>query len=106
MLQLKTSVKLTGLQPQMVLAALIADSLYERSSLLLRITSANDSTHKPGSKHYDGLALDLGTKLEDGSQYTNILKVNLASELRLALGPEYDVVVEANHLHIEFDPKA
>jgi len=65
------------------------------------ITSVIDGKHRPNSLHYSGLAFDLRTrhlKTEDGVK-------NVAAEIRGALGREYDVVVEKDHIHIEYDPK-
>ena len=32
-------------------------------------------------------------------------KVELAMNLTTALGPEFDVILETDHLHVEWDPK-
>ena len=101
-MKLKSGVKLTGLQPQMALAALIVTSVYAPAACT--ITSANDSTHSEGSLHYKGQALDFRTKDYAGD------RVKLRDDVRAALGPDFDVVLEAleqdnEHLHVEYDPK-
>jgi len=32
-------------------------------------------------------------------------KENVYKQLRIALGEQFDVILEADHIHIEFDPK-
>lgn len=102
MLRLKRGVRLRDLSPQMVLAALIVASCYDPADCT--ITSANDSKHSTKSWHYKGFALDFRTKdyVED--------KVALTQKIAEALGPEFDVILEAlgqdnEHLHVEYDPK-
>ncbi len=105
MIALKHSVKLKDLQPQIVLAIQIAEGVWVKyGSPLLVVTSCNDSTHKEGSFHYRGLAVDLRIK--------NISEANqpvLVKDLMVMLGPEYDVIWEDAmgpnaHVHIEWDP--
>lgn len=102
--QLKTGVRLTDLSPQMVLAALVVSSIFEKYHALCTVTSANDSKHSTKSWHYEGRALDFRTKDFHGN------KEVLAMEIRTALGTEFDVVLEdlggiQEHVHVEFDPK-
>ena len=93
------SVNLSGLSLEMIKAVLHAARVWQLHGMSqLTITSANDGTHKPGSKHYDGDAVDLRTwSLPD--------LLGMADQLRQDLGPDYDVVIEQDHLHIEYDPK-
>lgn len=66
-------------------------------------TSVTDGTHKPRSgkksKHYDGLAADFRTRAVDVDYHERI-----AARMREYLTEEYQVVVEGNHIHAEFDP--
>ena len=114
-MRLKYSVKLSGLTPQIVLGAVIIADVYTSldKNAICTITSANDSIHSPKSLHYgregkytDGLcrALDFRTHDFDGD------KQQLLHECKEALGPDFDVVLEAEgspneHLHVEYDPK-
>ena len=105
MLRLKEGVKLTDLCPQMVLAAVSIDALYGQYGVLeCWITSANDSTHSEQSWHYKGRALDFRTHNYLGN------KTELVARIKVNLGDDYDVVLEAvgtsnEHLHVEYDPK-
>jgi hypothetical protein len=67
------------------------------------ITSANDLIHMRNSLHYKNRAFDIRIR--------NILGDNpgaagvWAERMQIALGKDYDVVLEADHIHAEFDPK-
>lgn len=64
------------------------------------ITSGIDGKHMQNSKHYTGHAFDFRTK------YINLdtLK-SIVAELKARLGPDFDVIDEGTHLHVEWDPK-
>ncbi len=96
---IKNGVDLRGLTPQMAIAYTIATKCYGQYDCV--ITSANDSKHGPNSLHYKGQALDLRTRHmnEQGLQA-------VFHKLKEALGEQFDTVLEADHLHIEFQPKS
>ena len=60
------------------------------------ITSARDGKHNEDSFHYKGQAIDLRTK--------HVLEA-LTKQIKEYLGTDYDVVLESDHIHIEWDPK-
>lgn len=98
---IKPGVDLRGLAPQLVLAYVVALDVYrEKVGLPCVITSASDGKHGPNSLHYSGKALDLRTNSLRPDQ---IHPVYLA--LKTALGEQFDVVLESDHIHVEFDPK-
>ena len=80
----------------------VATILYrDRFNKELVITSVRDSQHHVGSLHYIGRAADLRTRdlsPVEQATFTQLLKVELDSH-------GFDVILEANHIHIEFDPK-
>jgi hypothetical protein len=105
MLNFKEGVRLQGLKPQMLIALQVVEEELGKMGVDTWITSANDSDHKKGSKHYEGSALDFRTRHIGGlgkSLATSVAK-------RIAhLG--FDVLYEAGgtpneHLHVEYDPK-
>lgn len=57
------------------------------------VTSIEEGIHSPGSLHYNGNAFDLRPTRTD------------IQHIKHLLGPDFDVVDEQNHYHIEFDPK-
>ena len=67
------------------------------------ITSANDSQHGDASLHYKDKAFDL--RISNITGQVHYEAELWAERLALALGPEYDVVLEKNHIHVEFQPK-
>lgn len=64
------------------------------------ITAGVDGVHMKGSKHYTYEALDLRT-----SNIPPPLVPVYLDKLKTRLGPDYDVVLESDHIHAEFDPK-
>lgn len=100
MITFKQGVRMDGLQPQIVLAILIAESVYRSFGRdLLFITSISDGIHSPNSLHYSGNAVDLRIMGIDPFIVTNI-----KNKLSAYLGDNYDVVLEKTHIHIEYDP--
>jgi len=59
----------------------------------------------PSSYHYKGLAVDIRLPSKYIDNVPSI-DLNLANNIRNALGSEYDVVLESSHIHVEYDPKA
>ena len=64
------------------------------------ITSILDGTHGKHSLHYIGDAFDMRTFIYSHSELSKIVQ-----ELTTQLGSNYDVVLESDHIHIEYDPK-
>jgi hypothetical protein len=104
MIRIKDGVDLAGLAPEMVVALIVADQVYEQhnSTWDVTITSARDSRHSAGSKHYVGMALDLRTSAAGISAST---AAAIAREMKEALGSQFDVIDEGDHIHVELDPK-
>lgn len=100
MISIKRDVKLHTLSPQIVLALLVAWSIYRNRGYRIMITSGNEGQHMAGSKHYTGDALDLRT-----NDLPDQMIEEITHDIRDALGPDYDVIAEPTHLHIEYDPK-
>jgi len=100
----KATVKLDGCCFQIGYAAAVAEETINKATtgqVACVITSAHDSTHHNGSLHYVGRAIDVRTREMSAGQQQEVLSV---CKLKLApLG--FDVVMEADHLHIEYDPK-
>ena len=100
MISMKPGVDLSLLQPQMALATGILAIVYENYFCNLIITSGCEGTHSEGSLHYVGKALDYRTRNIPPGQLDFLVE-----EAKAALGPQFDVVEESDHLHVEFDPK-
>ena len=94
-----SSVDPKGITPELFLALLEADRLYKKAGAKeVVITSMNDSKHMKGSKHYCGNAADL--------RIWNVRSPEkVCRTLGVSLGDDYDVILEHNHIHLEYDPK-
>ena len=63
------------------------------------VTSIRDGNHMLGSLHYDGNAFDILTP-------KTTVGVNMPlKDIKEAAGPQFDVVREKDHVHVEHDPK-
>uniref|UniRef100_A0A6M3Y334 Peptidase n=1 Tax=viral metagenome TaxID=1070528 RepID=A0A6M3Y334_9ZZZZ len=74
----------------------IAQTVWACDNQELVITSTYEGNHNESSLHYVNLAIDI--RRDQAMSYS-------FKELKRTLGADYDVVQEANHIHIEYDPK-
>lgn len=86
----------------------VADYIWDTLGQIMTVTGAQEEGHSDG--YHNGVrgdfrcrAFDLATRgldvpdgLEDGEDFANAL--------RAILGPNFDVVDEGDHIHIEYDP--
>ena len=103
MLSLKAGVNPKGIQPEILLAIISIERLYDKYGHELVITSLFDGKHGAHTLHQrDGVcrAVDVRTRM-----LPNEIIPNMLQEIKDALGPHYDVVLEADHIHVEFDIK-
>lgn len=99
-MKLKQGVTLEGAKPELLRALEIADSVYiDLASREVVVTSIKDGKHGVNSLHYSGYAADL--RIRD---LTPTQEANIYSELKHILGNDYDVVLEIDHIHLEYDP--
>ncbi len=63
------------------------------------ITSARDGQHKSNSLHYQGKAIDLRISDMPPGRERDVVR-----ELQRALGSDFDIVLESDHIHLEYDP--
>lgn len=63
----------------------------------LVITSTFEGNHSPGSLHYANDAIDI--------RKPDVSSELVYDELKVKLGIDYDVVLESDHIHVEYDPK-
>lgn len=97
MIAIKPSVRIRGLGTEILLAVMIAHELFREQAQTLTLTSGTDGQHKAGSKHHSGEAVDL--------RLPTARKEAVVEQLQNRLGAEYDVVLEVDHIHVEYDPK-
>lgn len=100
MITLKQDVEINGIRPETVLAISIAASVMAKHNQDLMVTSVRDGVHMEGSRHYTGHAFDMRSNTMTAEQIAAVRQ-----ELTEALGPDFDVVVEKLHIHVEFDKR-
>lgn len=79
---------------------LVACTYYTQRGYHFFWTSGEDSVHGARSLHPSGNAADLRT-----FHIPEPLRQGFTTGLAVALGVEYDVVLEKDHIHMEYDPK-
>lgn len=98
MIILGDKVRLHGIRAEVVLAMTIAERLYDNIGQTLVITSVTDGKHMRASIHYTGGAFDIGLPINDND--------GMRQRIANGLGPDFDVVLEGDHIHVEWQPKA
>lgn len=98
MIALKAGVRLHGIRPEIVMAVLIAERIWDEQSETLVITSVIDGSHMRASIHYTGGAIDFRLPHDRFSR--------AVQQLAESLGADFDVVPEDDHVHVEWQPKA
>ncbi len=76
-------------------------NVFRDHGLVCRMTSGAGGKHSVGSLHYVGHAADYG--LRDIPEPA--IRELLQRDIKTALGPDFDVVLEPTHIHVEFQPK-
>lgn len=102
-MRIKAGVNIAGLKIEMRAALKAAESSWKARGRKegVTVTCGLNGVHSAGSYHYYGYAVDLRTWY-----FSKIAQIDIARGLRAKLNiisPFYDVVVEFNHMHIEFD---
>lgn len=88
--------------PRITKALEIADAIHQdMTGRELEVPHVMDGKHKRGSRHYVGLAADLRIWYIRFPFHPE----DFARELREDLGKHYDVILEKDHIHLEYDPK-
>ena len=95
-MEIKRGVRARGMSPEILLAIVIAEGIWESLGSELVITSLTDGRHGVGSYHHTGDAVDLRLPRSRAPEAAN--------KLSHKLGEGYDVVLEGNHIHVEYDP--
>lgn len=88
-----------SVRPEIISARNIIAGIWRQYGYTLTVTSGTDSVHSSNSLHYQGLAEDYRTS---GIPTTTLN--SMLVQVRLKLGNRYDVILESDHLHVEYDP--
>ena len=109
-MKLKDGVVLLGLQLQMRVVLMTAESIWKAHGQELVITSTAEGVHSSGSLHPYGYAVDLRTR-----DFNDVEARTVSASLRNALPAGYDVVLyphryddfgertAVGHIHAEWD---
>ena len=96
----KGGARIFGIRSELVLALFICEQVYQAFNAEVVLTSVIDGKHSKGSFHYNGLGVDLRTKNLNKGDAPKVV-----SQIKERLGDDFDVVLEGNHIHLEFQPK-
>lgn len=96
----KEGIDVNGIHPMMMAAVPIICRVFHAFDSPALCTSGLEGEHDPASLHYVGCAMDWRIWYVDDAALEELVKA-----LQEDLGPDYDVVLEATHIHVEFDPK-
>tara|TARA_R100000808_G_scaffold2647_1_gene10214 strand:- start:5596 stop:5919 length:324 start_codon:yes stop_codon:yes gene_type:complete len=100
LLSIKPGVNANHLTPAIVLALIVCERVYADFGYATVLTSGLEGRHGETSLHYAGAAIDLRTR--------HVAQAHLREMVRAisdALGRDFDVVLEATHLHVEHQPR-
>ena len=92
------TVRITGVRTELLLAMIIANEVYTAHHKEFVVTSLLDGKHSTTSLHYTGCAFDCRVYEED-------INESIVKDLKNKLNHHYDVVLEGNHIHVEFQPR-
>jgi len=99
-MRLKAGVRLVGVKPELVVGLTITDSIFSDYEQRLVVTAVVDGQHQSGSLHYPGMAFDARI-----AGIPQPILERISAALKDGLGEDFDIVLELDHLHIEFQPK-
>jgi hypothetical protein len=97
-MKLKPGVKIEVVRPELIMGLMVANHIfaYEFNSEMV-ITACTDGVHMTGSKHYIGQAVDI--------RISNLSNPGaVVDRLKFELDGLFDIVLEGDHIHMEYDP--
>lgn len=104
MFLIKKGVSVKGISNEMLLAVMVVNDVLRTHGNSCAITSVSEGVHSKGSLHYKGQAVDFRLAMK-GTPVEQKYNAGLVMLMRDRLTDDYDVVLEKDHIHIEFDPK-
>ena len=99
-MMIKHGASVMGVKPETVIGIIVANSVYRQHGVNMVMTCGTDSKHSKNSLHYCGLAFDIRINGIPGYKIEKIVH-----DLTESLGDEFDVVLERNHIHVEYQPE-
>lgn len=89
-----------GITNELMLAIWVADEVYHDYGAELVITSLVDGRHSHTSLHYCGNAVDVRIRNLPPEKQEPV-----RTEIKARLNKHYDVILEEDHIHIEYQPR-
>lgn len=99
-MKIKSGVNVVGLRPMIITIIPIVNDVIRWTGSEMVITSAMEGEHMVNSLHPKGRAIDIRLPCEEHSKNEWVVSI-----LQVVLGKNYDVVLEKDHIHIEYDPE-
>lgn len=99
-MKIKVGANIQGIDFKLRPALIYADDIWKKYGQELVVTAGLDGAHSAGSLHYYGLAIDFRI-----SYFLPEIAKIVCAELALKLGRNFDVRLEKDHIHVEYDPK-
>lgn len=106
MIAIKPGAKIEGIRPEILLGVCVVHSVFQTYSVpLMTITEGTGGKHMEGSKHYQGLAVDIRSK-----NIPEMAKNAILKECQVNLGENFDFLLEqageaGEHFHLEYDSR-
>jgi len=97
MMLLKPGVDISKLEKPIRTTLGILDDLLPDHEGIFVVTSTYEGDHIPNSLHYAHRAYDFVILRGDSEE--------IIERFRKAVGKDYDILVDVNHYHIEYDPE-
>lgn len=100
-MRFKKGVNFQGISNELTLGLNVANEVYALYGVNMTVTCLLDSKHSITSLHYSGNAADMRTRDLKAKATAN----KIAKEIKSRLGIHFDVIVEATHMHMEYQPR-
>jgi len=94
---IKAGVDISRLNREIRRALPLTQDVLDEFSIELVVTSTYEGNHGEGSLHYSDDAYDF--------ERPKVHALAIRDNVKMKLGYNYDVVLEGDHIHIEYDPK-
>lgn len=101
MITFKLGVEVNNVDRKVFHAINGVDQIFSKFGYKTVVTSITDGKHSKGSLHYHGLAVDFRIYHVPSIEQQN----RIHSEIEKLLGSDFDVILEKNHIHVEYDIK-
>jgi hypothetical protein len=98
--QIKKGVRIFGQRPEMLKVDLVVTGVFQEYGYDAIQTGGVEGKHSRESFHYNGLASDYRTR----HVAAELLK-DMRDKIAARLPDDFDVILESDHIHIEFQPK-